>query len=155
MILLVKKSSGFTLIELLITVTIVALLASIALPMAEVAVTRSKEQALRTALREIRGAIDAYKRASDEGVIEKPADASGYPPTLEALVEGVPDKRKPDLPKIYFLRNVPVDPFMPEGGWGLRSYASPPDAPEEGKDVFDVYSLAPGTGLNGIPYKNW
>lgn len=148
------KSRGFTLIELLITVTIVALLASIALPLAELAATRGKEQDLRRSLREIRTAIDAYKKASDDGVIERPADASGYPPSLSALVEGVPDKRKPDAPKVYFLRKVPADPFVPEG-WGLRSYASPHDAPQPGKDVFDVYSLAPGTGLNGIPYRQW
>lgn len=149
-----RRLAGFTLVELLITVTIVALLASVALPLAEVAATRAKEQDLRRGLRELRGAIDAYKRAADEGVIERPADASGYPPSLAALTEGVPDKRKPDAPKVYFLRKVPADPFVPEG-WGLRSYASPHDAPQPGKDVFDVYSLAPGTGLNGIPYRQW
>jgi general secretion pathway protein G len=148
------KRAGFTLIELLITVAIVGLLATIALPLAEVSAQRSREQDLRSALREIRTAIDAYKRASDEGVIERPADASGYPPTLAALAEGVPDKRKPDAPKVYFLRKVPADPFVPEG-WGLRSYASPHDAPQEGKDVYDVYSKAPGEGLNGVPYRNW
>jgi len=149
-----RRLAGFTLVELLITVTIVALLASVAVPLAEVAATRAKEQDLRRGLRELRGAIDAYKRAADEGVIERPADASGYPPSLAALTEGVPDKRKPDAPKVYFLRKVPADPFVPEG-WGLRSYASPHDAPQPGKDVFDVYSLAPGTGLNGIPYRQW
>jgi general secretion pathway protein G len=148
------RNRGFTLIELLITVTIVALLASIAMPLAEVAATRGKEQDLRRSLREIRGAIDAYKRAADEGVIEKPADASGYPPSLAALAEGTPDKRKPDAPKLYFLRKVPADPFNPDG-WGVRSYASAHDAPQEGKDVFDVYSKAPGTGLGGTPYKDW
>jgi general secretion pathway protein G len=149
-----KAAGGFTLIELLITVTIVALLASIAVPLADVAATRSKEQELRKALREIRGAIDAYKRAADEGAIERAADATGYPPSLAILAEGVPDKRLPDAPKIYFLRKVPADPFAPDG-WGLRSYASPPDAPAAGKDVFDVYSLATGAGLNGVPYRQW
>jgi general secretion pathway protein G len=149
-----KKQSGFTLIELLISVAIVGLLASIALPLAEVAATRSKEQDLRLALREIRTAIDAYKKAADDGVIERPADATGFPPSLAALVEGVPDKRKPDGPKVYFLRKVPADPFAVEG-WGLRSYASTHDAPQEGKDVFDVYSKAPGAGLNGVPYRQW
>ena len=133
---------------------IVGLLATIALPLAEVGAQRAREQDLRHALREIRTAIDAYKRASDDGVIERAADASGYPPSLAALTEGVPDKRKPDGPKVYFLRKVPADPFMPEG-WGIRSYASPHDAPQEGKDVYDVYSKAPGNGLNGVPYRNW
>jgi general secretion pathway protein G len=149
------RSKGFTLIELLITVTIVALLASIALPLAELTGQRSKESDLRHSLRALRGAIDAYKRASDEGIIERPADHSGYPPSLEALVEGVPDQRMPDGPKIYFLRRVPADPFTPDGGWGLRSYASSHAEPKPGKDVFDVYSLSDETGLNGIPYKEW
>ena len=149
------KSAGFTLIELLITVTIVALLASIALPMAEIAVTRGKEQDLRRSLREIRSAIDAYKKAGDEGAIDRPADATGYPPSLEALTIGVADKRRPEAPKMYFLRRVPKDPFSPDGTWGLRSYASSHDDPQPGADVFDVYSLAEGTGLNGIPYREW
>ena len=148
-----KRQGGFTLIELLITVTIVALLASIALPLAEVAAQRGREQDLRRSLREIREAIDAYKRASDEGVIERPADKSGYPPKLAALVEGVPDKRKPEAPKVYFLRRIPKDPFGAE--WGLRSYASTAADPQAGDDVFDVYSKSPGTGLNGIAYREW
>ena len=149
-----KRNYGFTLIELLITVTIVALLASIALPLAEVAAQRSKEQDLRRSLREIRGAIDAYKKAADEGIIERPADKSGYPPTLGALAEGVPDKRQPDGPKVHFLRRLPADPFSPEG-WGVRSYASPHDDPQPGQDVYDVYSMSTGIGLNGVPYREW
>ncbi|HET7366280.1 MAG TPA: type II secretion system protein [Burkholderiales bacterium] len=148
------RARGFTLIELLITVAIVALLASIAAPLAEVAVQRDKEKDLRHALREIRGAIDAYKRAADDGVIERAADASGYPPSLAALVEGVPDKRKPDAPKVYFLRRVPADPLTGEE-WGLRSYASSAAEPQAGKDVYDVYSKSDATGLNGVPYRQW
>jgi general secretion pathway protein G len=145
---------GFTLIELVITVAIVALLASIALPLAEVTVQRNKEKDLRVALREIRTAIDAYKRAGDEGVIEKKADESGYPPTLAALVEGVPDKRKTDGTKVYFLRRVPADPVSGEE-WGLRSYASSPTEPSPGKDVFDVYSKSADKALNGSAYREW
>ncbi len=148
------SEQGFTFIELMITVAIVALLASIALPLAEVAYQRNREQDMRHALREIRTAIDAYKRAADEGAIERKADESGYPPKLAVLVEGVTDKRKTDGSKIYFLRRVPADPISGEE-WGLRSYASPAHEPQAGKDVFDVYSRSPDAGLNGIPYREW
>ena len=145
---------GFTLIELMITLAILALLASIAAPLAEVTVQRNKEQDLRVALRELRGAIDAYKRAGDEGRIERAADASGYPPSLAALAEGVPDRRKTDGTKLYFLRRVPKDPVSGED-WGLRSYASSAESPQPGKDVYDIYSKSEASGLNGIPYRQW
>ncbi|MBV9362189.1 MAG: type II secretion system protein [Betaproteobacteria bacterium] len=148
------KQRGFTFIELMITVAIVALLASIALPLAEVAYQRNREQDLRQALREIRTAIDAYKRAADEGAIEKKADETGYPPKLQVLVDGMEDKRKTDGSKIYFLRRVPADPVSGED-WGLRSYASSANEPQPGKDVFDIYSKSPDTGLNGIAYREW
>jgi general secretion pathway protein G len=145
---------GFTLIEMLITVAILGLLASVALPLAEVAVQRGKEQDLRRSLREIREAIDAYKRAADEGAIEKALGKSGYPPALAVLVEGAVDKRDPKGARIYFLRRVPADPVSGES-WGLRSYASPADAPKDGDDVFDVHSKSGQAGLNGIPYREW
>jgi general secretion pathway protein G len=148
------KSKGFTLIELLITVTILALLASVALPLAEVTVQRNKEADLRRSLRELRGAIDAYKAAADEGRIERKADQTGFPPTLAALVEGVPAKGNLKDSKVYFLRRIPADPLTGEA-WGLRSYASPADAPQEGKDVFDVYSRSSDVGLNKVPYREW
>lgn len=152
--------NGFTLIELLVTVVIVAILASVALPLSELSRQRAKEQDLRQNLRDIRMAIDAYKQAVDEGHIIKSLDQSGYPPRLSALVEGVIDARSPASRKIYFLRRIPKDPFAAdavdsEASWGKRSYDSPPDAPREGRDVFDVYSLSDRTGLNGIPYREW
>lgn len=155
-------SRGFTLIELVITVAIVSLLASVVLPMTELVVQRSKEQELRLSLRQIRGALDAYKQAVDEGRVIHSAQQSGYPPSLKVLVDGVPDASSPDRKrKIYFLRRIPRDPMFADASrsdeetWGMRSYASSSDAPEAGEDVFDVYSLSPGTGLNGIGYRNW
>ncbi len=156
-----RAGPGFTLVELLVTVTIVAVLASIALPLAELAVRRQKEQDLHAALRQIRSAIDAYKLAGDQGAIRKSADQSGYPDSLDALVGGVDDARSPERAKIYFLRRLPRDPLFPDAQalpaatWGKRSYASPSEAPREGADVYDVYSLAPGAGLNGVPYNDW
>lgn len=152
---------GFTLIEVLITAAIVATLASVALPLSEVAIQRGKETDLRRALREIRDALDAYKHASDEGRIVRQADQSGYPPTLAALAEGVPDAKSPSGGKLYFLRHIPRDPLHPDAAtppertWGLRSYESPPKEPRAGKDVFDVRSLSDRKGLNGIPYSEW
>ena len=155
-----QSAYGFTLIELMITVAIVAILASAVLPLSQIAVQRGKEHDLRTALRTIRTAIDAYKKAADEGRIGKPADASGYPPNLTVLVDGVEDIKKPGSSKIYFLRRLPRDPFAPnfltaDETWSKRSYASPPDAPEEGDDVFDVFSMTEGAGLNGVAYREW
>ena len=156
------NSSGFTLIEMVVTVAIVGLLASIALPLAEVSMKRSKEHELRLALREIRSALDDYKQAVEDGRVANSMQESGFPGSLQVLVEGAADASSPDGKKrIYFLRRIPRDPMFAdttrpdEETWGKRSYASSHDAPEEGEDVFDVYSLAPGTGLNGIPYREW
>jgi general secretion pathway protein G len=144
---------GFTLIELVIAVAIVAVLASAALPLNELVVQRAKEQDLRRALREIRTAIDAYKQASDDGRIVKRVGESGFPKRLEDLVEGIEDQKSPKRERMYFLRRLPPDPFAE--AWGKRSYASPPEEPKEGEDVFDVYTLAPGKGINGRAYRDW
>ncbi|MBX9964855.1 MAG: type II secretion system GspH family protein [Burkholderiales bacterium] len=156
-----RRQRGFTLIEMMITVVIIAILALGLVPLGELAAQRSKESELRTALRQIRGALDAYKKAGDDGRIERKADQSGYPPTLELLAEGVADQKTPEKKLIYFLRRIPRDPFFGDNDtpaaktWGLRSYESAPDSPRSGKDVFDVYSLADGKGLNGVPYRQW
>jgi general secretion pathway protein G len=151
---------GFTLIELVITVAIVAVLASVAMPLNELVVQRAKEQDLRRALRELRDGIDAHKQAFDEGRIVKRAGESGYPKKLEDLAAGVEDQKNPKKERIYFLRRIPRDPLAPEAlaaaeTWGKRSYASPPEEPRDGDDVFDVFSLSTATGINGRPYKEW
>ena len=152
---------GFTLIELVITVAIVAVLASVALPLNELVIQRAREQDLRRALRDIREAIDAHKQAFDEGrMVKRPGD-TGYPKRLEDLVSGVEDQKSPKKDRIYFLRRLPRDPLAddpakgPAESWGKRSYASPPDDPRDGDDVFDVFSLAAGAGINGRPYREW
>ncbi len=156
-----KAGQGFTLIELVVTVAIVGILAMAAMPMMEMTAKRQKESELRSALREIRGGIDAYRRALNEGKMEKKADESGYPHRLEDLDRGVENILDPNKGKLYFLRRLPRDPFSDDPAqtaaqtWGKRSYASPPDAPVEGADVFDVYSVSRGSGLNGIPYREW
>lgn len=155
------NSRGFTLIEMIVTVAVVAVLAAIAVPVMQLTAQRAKESELRTALRQIREGIDSYKRHADEGRIARAADGSGYPPRLEDLVKGLPDAKSPGAARIYLMRRIPRDPFNTDtsldaaASWGLRSYASPPDAPAAGADVFDVYSRAPGVGLNGIAYREW
>jgi general secretion pathway protein G len=170
-----RQVGGFTYIEMLVALALVALVGFIAAPTVKKARQRADEQALRVALREIRTAIDAYKKAADEGRVRKAVGESGYPKRLSDLVAGVPDSSKPDSPRIYFLRRLPADPLYrrgsagedllaadaaevrvpPDRTWGLRSYASPPEAPAPGIDVFDVYSLNPGVALDGSRYRDW
>jgi general secretion pathway protein G len=155
------RARGFTLIELVITLAIVGLMASAAMPLARLVAQREKEADLRAALREIRAGLDAYKVAADTGHVKMEVGASGFPPDLKSLYEGVEDAAKPDGAKIYFLRRIPRDPVVPDGSvaaeetWGLRSYKSPPEDPQPGDDVYDVHSLSTEKGLNGVAYREW
>jgi general secretion pathway protein G len=152
---------GFTLVELVITLAIIGLLATAAMPLAQLVAKREKEAELRIALRDIRNALDAYRQAAQTGHIKQELGATGYPPDLKSLYIGVEDQASEKKVNLYFLRRVPRDPFFPDSSvpaeetWGLRSYKSPPDEPQPGDDVYDVYSLDTGKGLNGIPYRDW
>ena len=156
-----KHAGGFTLIEMLVTLAIISVLAMLVVPMAQISVQRGKEQALRLALRDIRSAIDAYKRASDEGRIPRDGNTNGYPPSLQILVDGIGDDKHPKRQKIRFLRRLPRDPMFPDQSvdpaqtWGLRSYSSDASDPKEGSDVYDVYSRSSLSGLNNVPYRVW
>lgn len=156
-----SRPLGFSFIELMATLAIMAALLLIAVPSAKLVAQRHREAELRSALATIRGAIDQYKKAVDLGRIPAKSGESGYPPDLSVLAAGIDDASSPGREKIYFLRRLPADPLRagtkaaPEDSWGLRSYASPPDEPSAGDDVFDVYSTASGSGLNGIAYKDW
>ena len=155
------KTRGFTLIEMLVTLAILAALASVALPLQHMVVQRDHEEQLTRALWQIRDALDAYKKAAEDGKIDRAVGDSGYPPNLDVLVEGVLDKTSPSKANLYFLRRIPRDPMCncpskSDGQtWGKRSYASSAESPSEGDDVYDVYSLSEEEGLNGIPYRRW
>lgn len=156
-----RRAQGFSFVELLATLAIMAVLLLVAVPSARLVTQRHREADLRTALATIRGGIDQYRKAVEQGRIQTALGKSGYPPDLAALTEGVEDISTPDRRKIYFLRRLPPDPMYAgerreaAATWGLRSYASPPDAPAAGDDVFDVYSTSAATGLNDVPYRDW
>ncbi len=156
-----SRPRGFTFIEIVISLAIIGILTSICLPLAEMSVQRRKEDDLRASLRQIRAALDAYRVAVDEGRIKREAGESGYPKSLRVLVDGIEDASSASGGRIYFLRRLARDPLFPdravppEQTWGQRSYASPADAPKSGKDVYDVYSMARGRGLNGVEYREW
>ena len=150
-----RRQRGYSLVEAVVVAAVLAILAAAALPVVRFTVTRNKEADLRHHLRTMRDAIDEYKRYTDNGLIPVELGTDGYPPELEVLVEGVDVVGQVDMKK-KFLRRIPVDPMTGEAEWGLRSYQDEPDASSwSGENVYDVYSLSEGMGLNGVPYAEW
>jgi general secretion pathway protein G len=150
-----RTLTGFSLIELIITITVIAIIAGLAVPLARNAIRRQQEIELRRALREMRVAIDRHKEASDLGLIEVTVGTEGYPESLEILAEGVEQLNEVDM-QLKFLREVPVDPITNSTNWGLRSYQDEPDARSwGGENVFDVYSQSDATALDGTRYSDW
>jgi general secretion pathway protein G len=144
--------SGLTLVELIIVITIVAILATAALPFARFQLKRQKERELRRDLWEMRDAIDRYKDASDRGGIQIKTDSLGYPPDLQTLVDGVDVQDK----KVRFLRSIPVDPMTKSQEWGLRANQDDPTSDSwGGQNVFDVYTKSSETALDGTKYSTW
>jgi general secretion pathway protein G len=146
------REAGLTLVELIVTVAILAILASAAVPVARFQVKREKERELRYDLWQMRDAIDHYKDAADKGMFQIKLDSQGYPPDLDTLVNGVDIQGK----KVRFLRRIPVDPMTNSTDWGLRSMQDDPDSDSwGGQNVFDVYTKSDGTALDGSKYKDW
>lgn len=150
-----RSNAGVTLIELVVTLTILSVLAMGIMPLSVISTKRSKELELKRNLRTIRKALDAYKKSVDDGEIPKDALSSGYPPSLEVLVEGV-EISGPVPYRMKFLRRLPKDPMTEDGEWGLRSYEDEPDSETwGGQDVYDVYSQSEKQALDGTDYKDW
>ena len=146
------RLEGFTLIELIVATAILALLTTMALPLARLTIKREKEKELRYDLWQMRDAIDRYKDVADRGAIQIKLGSQGYPPDLDTLVNGVDIAGK----KVRFLRKIPVDPMTGKAEWGLRAVQDDPDSDSwSGDDVFDVYSKSDGTALDGTKYKEW
>jgi general secretion pathway protein G len=150
-----QPEAGLTLIELVLACAILMILATAALPLARVAVIRHKEAMLRYDLMQMRNAVDRYKDAADQNKIQVQAGTEGYPPDLQTLVDGVSLNGAQDK-RIHFLSKIPVDPMTGNTDWGMRSVQDDPTSTEwGGTDVFDVYSKATGTALDGTKYSDW
>jgi general secretion pathway protein G len=146
------RERGLTLVELIVAIAILAILAGAAVPLARTTVRRAKERELRRDLWEMRDAIDRYKDAADRGAFQIKVGTEGYPPDLETLVKGIDSNGK----KLRFLRRIPVDPMTGNTEWGMRSMQDEPDSTSwGGQNVFDVYTKAQGTGLDGTKYSEW
>jgi general secretion pathway protein G len=152
-----RGAHGLTYVELLVAMTVLAVLATVALPMARWDQKRRDEARLRTTLVILRAAIDKYKEFSDQGkIVPSDVEQLGYPRTLEELVDGV-DLGDPDNPeKVRFLARIPIDPMTELAEWGLRSYQDDWDSDTWGREnVYDVYSLSDRRALDGSYYRDW
>jgi general secretion pathway protein G len=150
-----RSKGGYSMVELIIVALVLSILAMVVLPTGKHLVKRNKEAELRAGLRELRFAIDEYKRYSDAGMIEQELGADGYPTEIEQLLEGV-DLLGQLGRKARFLRRMPIDPMTGEAEWGMRSYQDDWDSTSwGGENIFDVYSLSEGVGMNGVPYSQW
>ena len=150
-----RSEAGYTLAELVMVAAVMVILAGVALPAVKYTSRRTKEMELRADLRDMRAAIDEFKRYSDMGMIPVDLGTDGYPAELDVLVDGVALAGQVDK-KLKLLRRIPVDPMTGEAEWGLRSYQDKPDSDSwGGENVYDVYSLSSGVGLNGVPYREW
>jgi general secretion pathway protein G len=152
-------AAGYTFVELLVVTALVLVLASAIMPLARVTVQRQKEIELRRDLRELRTAIDHYKDAADQGMLnalELKVDNQGYPPDLATLVKGVPAAGDASGKKLKFLRRIPIDPMTGTTEWGQRSYQDRPDASTwGGQNVYDVFTTNEGVALDGTKYRDW
>jgi general secretion pathway protein G len=152
MMLRTHRERGLTLVELIVAIAILAILAGAAVPLARTTVRREKERELRRDLWEMRDAIDRYKDAADRGAFQIKVGTEGYPPDLETLVKGIDSNGK----KLRFLRRIPVDPMTGNTEWGMRSMQDEPDSTSwGGQNVFDVFTKAQGTALDGTKYSEW
>jgi general secretion pathway protein G len=146
------RDRGLSMVELIVAVTILALMAGMAVPLMRIEVKRERERELRKDLWEMRDAIDRYKEAADRGAFQIKLDSYGYPPDLETLVKGEDVQGK----RLRFLRRIPVDPMTGTTDWGLRSMQDDPDSTSwGGQNVFDVYTKSTDTALDGTKYADW
>jgi general secretion pathway protein G len=149
-----RSQRGVSLIELVVVIAILLTLTAIAMPLAQVTAKREQEIELRRALRQMRSAIDAYKKMADQGLIELQVGSEGYPPDLETLVEGIYPVGQ--VNKVRFLRRIPFDPMTKSQQWGLRAYQDDPDAKSwSGQNVYDVFTRSGGVALDATRYRDW